>query len=48
LERKTDFFIGAQKGSAEKIVIEKFHEYEKRASEVIDIVFYSYICASVD
>ncbi|XP_031554366.1 nuclear migration protein nudC-like [Actinia tenebrosa] len=31
LERKTDFFVGAQKGSAEKIVTTKFHEYEKRA-----------------
>lgn len=34
LERKTDFFVGAQKGSAEKIVMEKFQQYQKRATDV--------------
>lgn len=31
LARKTDFFTGANKGTAEKIVMDKFHEHEKKA-----------------
>lgn len=34
LERKTDFFIGAGKADAEKIVLSKFKEHQKKVEEV--------------
>ena len=34
LERKTDFFTGAGKAEAEKIVINKFREHLKNVEEV--------------
>ena len=34
LERKTDFFTGAGKAEAEKIVISKFREHLKNVEEV--------------
>ena len=34
LERKTDFFIGAGKADAEKIVLSKFREHQKKVEEV--------------
>ena len=34
LERKTDFFIGAGKANAEKMVLSKFKEHQKKVEEV--------------
>ena len=34
LERKTDFFIGAGKANAEKLVLSKFKEHQKNVEEV--------------
>ena len=34
LERKTDFFIGAGKADAEKLVLSKFKEHQKKVEEV--------------
>ncbi|EDO46710.1 predicted protein [Nematostella vectensis] len=33
LDRKTDFFLGGEKGYAEKIVLQKFREHQKKALE---------------
>ena len=48
LERKTDFFIGAGKADAEKLVLSKFKEHQKKVEEVCWNCCYTCTCMLVE